>query len=145
MAIVQRRCVILCPSCGVAIPLPFQGPKGKVQHPHYWPKDFWPLTFVCHDCAVPSVHTESDVRRRTIQVPAPGQPRDILWLVVFRCGHENCEELVAIHSNAPSSFSKDEVIKRILIVVSNHVPCGKRHMLTIPPAAVHSAQIVCRL
>lgn len=106
------------PELECCILLPHESPLGTLQGQRYRPTDEWPATFLClrhmHMCV-----RSADNIRVEIEVMAPNQ-HSVLWRIVSRCGHENCDRTNVFYIGKVPDLA---TIRRRIMRLNPTIPC----------------------
>jgi len=97
------------------------------------PKLQWPMTFACKDCRKLSEYFAQDLRVEEIEESCPSPHTVVLWRADFKCIHNGCGRLFAVHTKHRPNATVFEIAKTIF---SAQPPptcgCDDNHLMTFP-------------
>jgi len=108
--------LLRCP-CGAPIVLPRQSPLGRYEGQHYQPTDAWPVLFVCTHCERQSVHRPPTRQETLDDNLAQYLRRHTFWRFEIECDHENCGELLVIHTISEADALDIDVLPAVRRIV----------------------------
>jgi len=129
---IQRVSLLRC-ECGEPIVIP-EGDSSQTSNIlNRQPKIKWPLLFACKDCGKLSEHFPQDVLLEEVEEPCPSPHLVVLWRADFKCIHNGCGRLFAVHTKHRPNATVFEIAKTVF---SAQPPptcgCDDNHLMTFP-------------